>query len=63
MFYTEESATVYAPAREIKPDTHMLVVPDGFMNRFRAAYKEFHECQNLINKLVTGQDLDYDFNS
>lgn len=63
IFYDENKQFMFTPAREAKPDTHMLVVPEGFTERFRKAYKEWMECQNLVNILLTGQDLDHDFNS
>lgn len=44
------------PASNVELYDEMLVVPEGFTQRFTKAYAEWKECQRILDKMVTGQD-------
>lgn len=57
IFIDDNQRFMFTPAKETS-QAHMLVVPEGFTWRFRKAFQEWKACQDIINKLMTGQTND-----
>jgi hypothetical protein len=56
IFVDNNQRFMWVPAKETA-DAEMLVVPQGFTERWHKAYHEWQHCQSIINQAMTGQDI------
>lgn len=57
IFVDNNKQYMYTPANQTS-QAEMVIVPPGFTNKFRAAYKEWMNCQEILTRAMTGQDND-----